>query len=53
MYDPFLELDRFEEENPPLDFIVFGSAPWDWDGAWETDDEYMAAQEAVELWEVA
>ena len=25
MYDPFMELDQYEEENPPLDFIDYGA----------------------------
>ena len=53
MNDIFDQIDKPGEDEPGLNFIVFGGAPWDWSGAWETEDEYHAAQEAVEIWEVA
>ena len=54
MPDPIYDaLDKPGEDDPGLNFIVFGSAPWDWSRTWETEDDYMTAQEAVEIWEVA
>jgi len=54
MPDPIFDaFDKPDEHDPGLNFIVFGNAPWDWDGAWETEDDYHAAQDAAELWEVA